>query len=46
MATTLRMSLEEYLHGDHDWDVAPDYVDGELEERCFGQEDHSCFEVC
>ncbi len=35
------MSVEEYLHGDHDWDVEPDYVDGELEERYLGQKEHS-----
>jgi len=42
MATsTTHMSVEEYLHGDHDWDIEPDYVDGELEERYLGQKDHS-----
>ncbi len=39
--TPTHMSVEEYLHGDHDWDVEPDYVDGELEERYLGQKDHS-----
>ena len=42
--STARMSIEEYLHGDHDWDVAPDFVDGELEERYVGQKDHSTWQ--
>ena len=42
--STTHMSIEEYLHGDHDWDVEPDYVDGELEERYLGQKDHSTWQ--
>lgn len=39
-----RMSAEEYLHGDHDWETA-EYVDGEIEERCVGEKNHSKWQL-
>ncbi|MGI8771696.1 MAG: Uma2 family endonuclease [Acidobacteriaceae bacterium] len=41
MATTI-VSVEEYLHGDYRPDV--DYVDGELEDRNLGEDDHSALQ--
>ncbi len=35
------MSVEEYLHGDHDWEGDREYVDGEIEERAMGSRGHS-----
>ncbi len=39
-----RMSVEEYLHGDHDWEAA-EYVDGVIEERCEGEKNHSKWQL-
>ncbi len=40
-----KMSVEEYLHGDHGWDAAAEYVDGEIEERPLGEKNHSKWQL-
>ena len=39
------MSVEEYLHGDHDWEGDREYVDGVIEERAMGQKNHSKWQL-
>jgi Uma2 family endonuclease len=43
MATTTHISIEHYLQGDYEVDV--DYVDGVLEERFLGENDHSKWQL-
>ena len=43
MATTTRIPVEQYLTGQYESDV--DYVDGIIEERNLGENDHSKWQL-
>ena len=43
MATTTRIPVEVYLHTDYE--PAAEYVDGEIEERPVGENDHSAWQA-